>query len=70
MQIEARENERQLPDLPLHWIKNRRGPMASNNLIKCFENARILDTPFTDITRNPAEATEHNVQELIKELRA
>jgi hypothetical protein len=69
LKLQGWSNVKDLLPIPVE-IHDKKGPMASNNLIKCFENARILDTPFTDITRNPAEATEHNVQELIKELRA
>jgi replicative DNA helicase len=46
IQIETRPNERSFPDLKIHVVKNRKGPLAQGNLVKNFANASLIDVPF------------------------
>ena len=46
IQIETRPNERNFPDLKIHVVKNRKGPLGEGNLIKNFANASLVDVPF------------------------
>lgn len=67
IQIETRPNEKSLPDMRYHIIKNRGGPLAQGNLIKNFECASLYDVPYMDnTTTNEIKA---NMPELIKKIR-
>jgi replicative DNA helicase len=46
IQIETRPNERSFPDLKIHVVKNRKGPLGQGNLVKNFANASLIDVPF------------------------
>lgn len=46
IQIETRPNERSFPDLKIHVVKNRKGPLGQGNLVKNFANASLVDVPF------------------------
>lgn len=67
IQIETRANERFLPDMKYHVIKNRKGPLASGTLIKNFENSALFDTPHVDSTVQSPQSS--SIPELIKRVR-
>lgn len=46
IQIETRNNEDKLPDMIIHYVKNRKGPLAKGHLIKIFANAMLIDVPY------------------------
>lgn len=46
IQIETRANEVSFPDLKIHLVKNRKGPLGQGNLIKNFANASLVDVPY------------------------
>lgn len=46
IQIETRQNEINFPDLKIHVVKNRKGPLGEGSLIKNFANASLVDVPF------------------------
>jgi len=46
IQIETRQNEINFPDLKIHVVKNRKGPLGEGALIKNFANASLVDVPF------------------------
>ena len=46
VQIETRNNEDKLPDMIIHYVKNRKGPLAKGHLIKNFANAMLIDVPY------------------------
>jgi replicative DNA helicase len=49
IQIETRgnaQNEMNFPDLKIHVVKNRKGPLGQGNLIKNFSNASLIDVPY------------------------
>jgi len=48
IQIETRPNERSFPDLKIHIVKNRNGPLGQGNLVKNFANASLVDVPFDE----------------------
>jgi replicative DNA helicase len=66
VQIETRNNEKLYPDLKIHIVKNRKGPLGEGNLIKNFANASLIDVPFDENTI-PGDISD-NVQDLIKQL--
>jgi replicative DNA helicase len=48
IQIETRPQEKRLPDMKVHIIKNRKGPLGQGSLIKNFANASLVDVPFNE----------------------
>jgi hypothetical protein len=48
VQIETRSNEKMYPDMRLHIVKNRKGPLADGALIKNLANASLVDIPFDE----------------------
>jgi replicative DNA helicase len=46
IQINTRQNEIHLPDLEIHVVKNRKGPLGQGSLIKNFANASLIDVPY------------------------
>lgn len=46
IQIETRPNEMCFPDLKIHIVKNRKGPLGKGSLIKNFANASLIDVPY------------------------
>jgi replicative DNA helicase len=46
IQIESRPNERSFPDMKIHVVKNRKGPLGEGSLIKNFANASVIDVPY------------------------
>jgi replicative DNA helicase len=48
VQIETRSNEKQYPDMKIHAVKNRKGPLAEGVLIKNLANATLVDVPFDE----------------------
>ena len=67
IQIETRPNERSFPDLRIHGVKNRKGPLSQGNLIKNFANASLVDVPF-DHRDLPGDVTS-KIPDLIKAIR-
>jgi hypothetical protein len=65
IQIETRPEEKMFPDLKIHGVKNRKGPLAQGNLIKNFANASLIDVPF-DHSELPGDVTSR-VPDLIKQ---
>ncbi len=68
IQIETRMNEKNLPDMKYHVIKNRKGPLGVGHMIKNFEHASLYDVPFEDEKETEGNVLE-NIDELIKDLR-
>lgn len=68
IQIETRLNERSLPDMRYHVIKNRKGPLGQGNLIKNFECGSLYDVPFVDDATSGDDIS-GNIPELIKKIR-
>lgn len=64
IQIETRPNERSFPDLKIHLVKNRKGPLAQGSLVKNFANASLIDVPY-DEGQIPGDVSA-NIPELIK----
>ncbi len=64
IQIETRPNEKMFPDLKIHGVKNRKGPLAQGNLVKNFANASLIDVPF-DRSELPGDVTAQ-VPDIIK----
>jgi replicative DNA helicase len=68
IQIETRMNERALPDMRYHVIKNRKGPLGQGNMIKNFECASLYDVPYVDHVPSGDDVSE-NIEDLIKKVR-
>ena len=66
IQLETRPNERSFPDLKVHGVKNRKGPLGQGNLIKNFANASLIDVPF-DQSELPGDVSS-NIPDLIKKV--
>jgi replicative DNA helicase len=66
IQIETRPNERSFPDLKIHVVKNRKGPLGQGSLIKNFANASLVDVPY-DQNEMPGDVTA-NIPNLIKSI--
>jgi replicative DNA helicase len=64
IQIETRPNERVYPDMQIHAVKNRKGPLGQGSLVKNFANALLIDVPF-DETEIPGDVSA-NIPDLIK----
>src|SRR5690606_13170539 len=64
IQIETRPNERSFPDLKIHVVKNRKGPLGQGSLIKNFANASLVDVPY-DQNEIPGDVSA-NIPALIK----
>lgn len=64
IQINTRPNEIHLPDLDVHFVKNRKGPLGSWHLIKNFSNASIIDVPYNE-KEIPGDVSE-NIPDLIR----
>lgn len=64
IQIETRPNERSFPDLKVHIVKNRKGPLGQGNLVKNFANASLVDVPY-DQNELPGDVSA-NIPNLIK----
>lgn len=64
IQIETRQNERSFPDLKIHVVKNRKGPLGQGSLVKNFANASLIDVPF-DQNEMPGDVSA-NIPSLIK----
>lgn len=64
IQIETRTNETSFPDLKIHVVKNRKGPLGQGNLVKNFANASLVDVPF-DQNEMPGDVSA-NIPNLIK----
>lgn len=67
IQIETRPNEISFPDLKIHVVKNRKGPLGKGNLIKNFANASLVDVPF-DRKEIPGDVSA-SIPDLIKSIR-
>lgn len=65
-QIETRLNEISFPDMRLHAVKNRKGPLAQGTMIKNFANALLIDVPF-DENEIPGDISA-NIPDLIKSI--
>jgi len=66
IQIESRPNERSFPDLKIHVVKNRKGPLGQGNLIKNFANASLVDVPFDQ--REMAGDVSSSIPDLIRSI--
>lgn len=66
IQIETRPNEMSFPDLKVHIVKNRKGPLGKGNLIKNFANASLVDVPY-DQQEMPGDVSA-NIPALIKSI--
>lgn len=64
IQIETRHNERSFPDLKIHVVKNRKGPLGQGSLVKNFANASLIDVPY-DQNEIPGDVSA-NIPALIK----
>jgi replicative DNA helicase len=66
IQIETRQNEISFPDLKIHVVKNRKGPLGDGHLIKNFANASLIDVPY-DQRELPGDVSA-NIPDLIKSI--
>jgi replicative DNA helicase len=66
IQIETRNNENKLPDMKIHYVKNRKGPLGQGNLVKNFANASLIDVPY-DQSDLPGDISA-NIPDLIKSI--
>jgi replicative DNA helicase len=66
IQIETRPNEMSFPDLKIHVVKNRKGPLGKGNLVKNFANASLVDVPY-DQHEMPGDVSS-NIPALIKSI--
>lgn len=66
IQIETRPNEMSFPDLKVHVVKNRKGPLGKGNLVKNFANASLVDVPY-DQQEMPGDVSA-NIPALIKSI--
>lgn len=66
IQIESRQNEKSFPDLKIHVVKNRKGPLGDGNLIKNFANASLVDVPY-DQREMPGDVSS-SIPDLIKSI--
>jgi replicative DNA helicase len=66
IQIETRPSERMLPDMKLHVVKNRKGPLGEGSIIKNFANALLIDIPY-DERDMPKDVTD-SIPDLIKQI--
>lgn len=66
IQIETRHNETSFPDLKIHVIKNRKGPLGQGSLIKNFANASLIDVPY-DQRDMPGDVSA-NIPDLIRSI--
>jgi hypothetical protein len=66
IQIETRQNEINFPDLRIHVVKNRKGPLAQGHLIKNFANAALVDVPY-DQKNIPGDVSA-NIPDLIRSI--
>jgi replicative DNA helicase len=66
IQIETRQNEENFPDMRIHVIKNRKGPLGHGNLIKNFANSSLIDVPY-DQSQIPGDVTA-NIPDLIRSI--
>lgn len=66
IQIETRPNEKNFPDLKIHVVKNRKGPLGQGNLVKNFANASLVDVPY-DSDEVPGDVSA-NIPNLIKSI--
>jgi replicative DNA helicase len=66
IQIETRPNERSYPDMRIHVVKNRKGPLGQGSLIKNFANASLIDVPF-DEKEMPGDISS-SIPDLIKSI--
>lgn len=64
IQIETRLNENSFPDLKIHIVKNRKGPLAQGSFVKNFANASLIDVPYDE--RQIQGDVSANIPELIK----
>lgn len=67
IQIETRDNERVYPDMKVHVVKNRKGPVGNEgSLIKNFACTNLVDVPF-DENEIPGDISE-SIPDLIKQI--
>jgi replicative DNA helicase len=66
IQIETRPNEEIFPDMKIHIVKNRNGPLAKGSLIKNFANSSLVDVPF-NTNEIPGDVSS-NIPNLIKQI--
>ena len=66
IQIETRQNEMSFPDLKIHVVKNRKGPLGQGHLIKNFANASLIDVPY-DQREIPGDVSA-NIPDLIRSI--
>ena len=66
IQIETRQNEMSFPDLKIHVVKNRKGPLGQGHLIKNFANASLIDVPY-DQRDLPGDVSA-NIPDLIRSI--
>jgi replicative DNA helicase len=66
LQIETRHNEINFPDLKIHAVKNRKGPLGQGHLIKNFANASLIDVPY-DQSELPGDVSA-NIPDLIRSI--
>lgn len=67
IQIETRQNEMSFPDLKIHIVKNRKGPLGQGHLIKNFSNASLIDVPY-DQKELPGDISS-SIPDLIRSIR-
>jgi len=67
IQIETRQNEMSFPDLKIHIVKNRKGPLGQGHLIKNFSNASLIDVPY-DQRELPGDISS-SIPDLIRSIR-
>lgn len=65
VQIETRPNEQVYPDMKIHFVKNRKGPLGQGTLLKDFAKASILDIPMPD---DVPDTGVNNIQDIIKRI--
>jgi replicative DNA helicase len=66
IQIETRQNEISFPDMRIHVVKDRKGPLRQGHLIKNFANASLIDVPY-DQDQLPGDVSA-NIPDLIRSI--
>ena len=66
IQIETRLNEESFPDLKVHVVKNRKGPVGHGSWIKNFSNSSVVDIPYDK--KNVLGDISANIPDLIKSI--
>ena len=68
IQIETRQGEKDYPDMPIHIVKNRKGPHGAGRLIKNFANAMLIDVPNAEaVSKDISKDIPSLIQSLQKE---